>query len=102
MEFQYFGANCVSISTKQATIVVDDNLSDVGLKTVTKPEAIALFTSLHEASSPARLVFADPGEYEASGISVFGIAARAHMDEAGKTSATIFKLQHEDLRVVVL
>ncbi len=102
MELQYHGANCISITTKQATLVIDDNLSGLGLNSVTKADDLALFTQLPEHTPAARLVFADPGEYEAAGISVFGIAARGHMDEAGQQSATIFKIQHDDIRIVAL
>ncbi len=43
-----------------------------------------------------------PGEYEVSEVSIFGISARAHMDEKGQETATIFKIQFEDLRVAVV
>jgi L-ascorbate metabolism protein UlaG (beta-lactamase superfamily) len=102
MEFQYYGGNCVSIVTKKATIIVDDTLSSLGLKSITKPDNIAMFTQLPKKPSKARLTIADPGEYEASEISIFGIAARGHMDEKGTFSSTIYKIMYEDLRVVVL
>ncbi len=101
MEFQYFGANCVGISTKRSTIIVDDNLAELGLKSATKPDNIALFTHLPENPPAARLVLANPGEYEVSEVSIFGIPARAHMDEPGQQSATIYKIEYDDLRVVV-
>lgn len=101
MEFQYHGGNCISINTKNARIVIDDNLSDLGLKPVTKPDDIVLFTSLPEKLPDTRLVFTDPGEYEASEISIFGVAARSHMDEEGAESTTIFKIQFGDIRVAV-
>lgn len=102
MELQYHGGNCISISTKGARVVVDDNLSELGLKSVTKPDDIALFTTLPKTDSVARLVFSDPGEYEASEISIFGVPARAHMDEDDKQSATIFKIQYGDTKVAVV
>lgn len=102
MEFQYHGANCISLGMKQATIVIDDNLAELGLKSVTKPDNIALFTHEHPVAPDARLVLSDPGEYEVSSVSIFGIPARAHMDEAGKQTATIYKIQYDDLRVAVV
>ena len=102
MEFQYYGGNCIKITTKNAVLVVDDTLKDLGLKNITKPDNVALFTTLIPAHPEARLVLTDPGEYEVSDISIFGIAARSHMDEAGKKSATIYKLQFEDTRVCIL
>lgn len=102
MEFQYRGGNCITITTRQATLVVDDNLAELGLKPVTKPDDIALFTYLPgKKTAPARITFNDPGEYEASEISIFGIPARAHMDETGKQTATIYKIQYGDLKVAV-
>jgi phosphotransferase system IIB component len=45
VEFQYYGANCLRITTKKTSIVVDDNLEKLGLKSVTKPTDISLRTS---------------------------------------------------------
>lgn len=102
MEFQYFGGNCIRINTKQATLVIDDTLAGLGAKSILKPDDVALYTSLPAGHSEARLIITDPGEYEVSEVSIFGIAARGHMDEAGKKSATIYKLQYEDTRVAIL
>lgn len=101
MEFQYHGGNCISITVKGARIIVDDNLEELGLKSVTKPSDIALFTTIPKKTPEARLVFADPGEYEASEISIFGVAVRGHMEESGVESATIFKIQYGDTRVAI-
>ncbi len=102
MELQYFGGNCIVMSTKGARLVIDDNLAELGLKSVTKTDDIALFTQEPKHSPEARLVFSDPGEYEASEISIFGIPARSHMDEEGKHSATIYKIQAGDFKVGVV
>jgi L-ascorbate metabolism protein UlaG (beta-lactamase superfamily) len=102
MEFQFYGGNCIRITTKQASIVVDDNLKDMGGKSITKPTDIALFTHLPASHPEARLVISDPGEYEVSEVSIFGLSARAHMDEPGKKTATIFRVQYEDTRVAIL
>jgi L-ascorbate metabolism protein UlaG (beta-lactamase superfamily) len=102
MEFQYYGANCIRINTKNAVFVVDDNLKELGGKSITKPENVALFTIQPNTNPEARLVITDPGEYEVSEVSIFGIAARSHMDEPGKKSATIYKLLYEDTRVCIL
>src|SRR6187551_780644 len=99
MEFQYYGGNCIAIATKQATLIIDDNLKELGLKPVTKPDNVALLTQLPKTHPAARLVITDPGEYEVSEVSIFGIAARAHMDEKDQQTATIYKIQFDDLRV---
>src|SRR5687768_12796404 len=99
MELQYFGANCVRLNTKKAAIVIDDTLPEVGLKSVTKPNDVSLFTSAHgQPGVEPRILIDQPGEYEVSDISVQGIAARAHIDEDNKKSATIFKLIADDVR----
>lgn len=102
MEFQYHGANCMSITTKKTRIVVDDTLASQGLKPVGGKDDILLFTTLPKSLPSARLVITDSGEYEVSDISVFGIEARGHMDEPDKHSATIYKIQEGDLRVAVV
>jgi len=103
MDFQYYGGNCVRITTKNASFVVDDNLASLGAKTVTKPDDVALFTMQPDSQPDARLVIADPGEYEVSEVSIFGVAARGHMQEKDEpANATMYKLQYDDARVAVV
>ena len=103
MDIQYYGANCIALSTKQARVVIDDNLADLGAKPAAKPGDIALFTTAHaDPAQPAKIMIDQPGEYEASGVSIYGIAARSHMDEAGKKTATMYKLVLEDVRILVV
>jgi hypothetical protein len=101
MDLQFYGANCLSITHKTARIVVDDNLAELGLKSITKPDDVALFTSPSHNIINARLVFDSPGEYEVSDISITGIAAQAHMDEPDKLNATMFKLTFGDQSILV-
>lgn len=106
MELQFFGANCVRISTKKANVVVDDNLSSLGLKTACKPGDIALFT--HESTADAqklkdpKLVIQIPGEYEVSAVSVRAISVRSHMDEEGQQSAVMYKIINNGINVAVV
>ncbi len=102
MEFQYHGANCISITTKKAKLVIDDNLAELGLKSIVSNDVIALYTNLPKNAPEAKLVITDPGEYEVSEISVFGIEARGHMDGEHEQTATIYKIQEGDTRVAVL
>ena len=103
MEIQFYGANCVRLVTKKASITVDDNLADVGLKAATKKGDIALFTTSHgEPVEEVKLVIDHPGEYEVSDTSIHAIAARAHIDEQDKKTATMFKVIGEDVRVAVV
>jgi len=101
MDLQFYGANCVSITYKGTRIVVDDNLADLGAKSVLKPEDIALFTMAHGAPKACKIALDQPGEYEVGDISIMGIAARAHMDEEGKRTATMYKLVAGEFNVLV-
>ena len=81
MDVQYYGANCIRLSTKKASILVDDNLMDLGSKSVAKNGDIVLFTGPHGDSSTnieEKIVIDKPGEYEVSEVSIQGIAARGH------------------------
>ncbi|GAC1390746.1 MAG: MBL fold metallo-hydrolase [Candidatus Saccharimonadales bacterium] len=103
MDIQFYGANCVKLSSKKASVVIDDNLSDLGLKSITKNGDILLFTNKHSnLKSDIKLVIDLPGEYEVSDASIQGIAARGHMDEEKQAKATIYKIIIDDIRVVAL
>lgn len=103
MDVQFYGANCVVISGKQVRLVFDDNLSELGAKTVSKEGDIALFTGSHAetAGQTAKLMIDQPGEYEVAGVSIYGIAARAHVDEEGQKTATMYKLILDDTNVLI-
>lgn len=102
MDLQFFGANCLTITVKSTRLVVDDNLADLGGKSLTKAGDVALFTGAH-APAPAgvRLSIDMPGEYEVSDISIVGIPARAHLDEAGQ-KATMYKIVAGETSVLVV
>jgi len=101
MELQFYGANCISLKHKDARFVIDDNLHELGAKSIIKPEDVALYTGPHTGDSVGRLMFDSPGEYEVSDISVVGIAAQAHMDEKGTEKATMIKLVLGDLSILI-
>jgi L-ascorbate metabolism protein UlaG (beta-lactamase superfamily) len=103
MELQFYGANCLRLTTKKATVVVDDNLADLGLRTVTKPDDISLRTSAklvpaHEARFSAEM----PGEYEIAGAVIHGVAARAHMDKENEQTAVIYTVEADDIKVAII
>jgi len=103
MELQYFGANCLRLSAKKAQIVIDDNLANIGLKSITKPADISLRTSREFPEHTEAMFRAElPGEYEVSGVVIHGVPARAHMDEEGKHNAVIYTIQADDTKVLVL
>lgn len=103
MEIQYFGGNCVKITTKKASVVIDDNLKDIGGSKVSKASDIILSTSRIEGDEPEAVLVVDgPGEFEASNVSIVGVSARAHIDEEGKNNATMFKIDADDIRIAVV
>jgi len=103
MELQYYGGNCIRITTKEASIVIDDNLEALGLKSVTRADDIVLRTTFEDKQDKQDvLTIAQPGEYEVSKVAIQGIPARAHMDEEGKKTATIFKLTTSEMRIAVV
>jgi L-ascorbate metabolism protein UlaG (beta-lactamase superfamily) len=101
MDLQFYGANCITLTHKGTRIVIDDNLADLGGKSILKPEDVALYTGPHGAATVGRLTFDSPGEYEVSDISIIGIPARAHIDEANTHNATMFKLIVGDTTVLI-
>ena len=103
MELQYYGANCLKLSVKKAQIAVDDNLAQLGLKSITKPADISLRTSKMFPAHPEAAFTAEiPGEYEISGVVIHGIAARAHLDEEGAKNAVIYTIQAEEIKVAII
>ncbi len=103
MEIQYYGANCVRLSTKKASIIIDDTLAELGAKSVTKPGEVAIFTGAHGVPAvETKIIIDQPGEYEASDVSIKGIAVRAHIDDEKQLNATIYKLIMDDVRIAVL
>ncbi|HSW37327.1 MAG TPA: MBL fold metallo-hydrolase [Candidatus Saccharimonadales bacterium] len=101
MDLQFYGANCVSLTYKGTRLVLDDNLAELGAKSVIKAGEVALYTMAHEAPAvEAKIVIDQPGEYEIADISIIGIAARAHIDEEGQHTATIYKVIAGDLNVL--
>lgn len=103
MEIEFFGANCFRITTKKATLTVDDNLSELGAKPVSKANDVLLYTMTHtEPTAEPRLLIDQPGEYDVSNISIQGVPARSHMDEEGKQSATIYKISADDISLAIV
>jgi L-ascorbate metabolism protein UlaG (beta-lactamase superfamily) len=102
MELRFCGANCLIITTKRARVVIDDNLLELGGKSVLKAEDIAIYTHQHNIpQKPVKLIIDGPGEYEVSGVIIHGIGIRSFMDEPGQKNATLYKLLVDDMRILV-
>jgi L-ascorbate metabolism protein UlaG (beta-lactamase superfamily) len=102
MDIQFYGANCLAFGMKGVRVVVDDNLADIGGKSVIKPGDIALFTGPHgNPKVETKLTIDGPGEYEVSDVSVYGIPAQAHIDDPGQHSATMYKVLTKELSIFI-
>lgn len=106
MEIEFFGANCFKIKTKKSSIVIDDNLDKLGVKNVTKPDDVLIYTnkilSSERVLSKARLVLDSAGEFEVGDITVNALQTRAHMDEEGQETATVFQCMFGGSTVTIL
>jgi L-ascorbate metabolism protein UlaG (beta-lactamase superfamily) len=103
MDLQFHGANCITIATKRAKITVDDTLEGLGQKPVAKAGDILLYTTAHgDPPVEAALTVDQPGEYEIAGISIFGIAARSHLEEEAGRSATMYKIMSDDTSILIV
>ena len=106
MEIEFFGANCIRLKTKEAHIVVDDNLSTIGSKTITTDKAALFYTNKEltdaSATKQARLVIDTAGEFEIGDVTVTGEQTRSHMDEEGKETATVLLFMVGNQTVTVL
>jgi len=104
-EVEYKGANCVTVSSKKATIVVDPKLSVVGLKDLSVKDAVELATEERFAvnSEDARLVIEGPGEYGIADFDITGVAAQRHLDtENDPKVSTIYRIEGTDIRAAVI
>ncbi len=104
MDIKFYGGNCIKISTKKASIVVDDVVK-IGGKSIVGKEDILLITDdrFGSTSGVARFVIDRPGEYEVSEVSVIGVPARSHLDsETDGKKSVIYKIAINDTNLVVL
>src|ERR1700744_4416486 len=102
MDMQFYGANCLVLSSKQNRLVIDDNIATLGAKSITRDGDICLFTGAHGAvAGKPKLVIDTPGEYEVNNISIFGLQVRAHMDDEGKKNGVMYKVTWGETKVLV-
>ena len=104
MDIKFYGANAIRLQTKKVGVTIDDNLAGLGQKSVTKETDLLIYTNrAEEAKAPKSVFFVDrPGEYEVMNVSINGVAAQAHMDEAGKKNAVIYRLVINDFKIGVI
>lgn len=104
MDIEYKGANCIVLSTKNSTVVVDPKLSLVGLKDVVVKNAIQVATAADFVvkNENQRLLIEGPGEYEVADVSIKGVAATKHIDGNDVKDATMYHIDVANVRVGVI
>ncbi len=102
MELEYLGANCIKLSSKKKTFIVDDNLSKFGLKSPAKNDHVMLFTStdLGRNVEKNNFVIDSPGEYEVANVSITGIPTKNLLNP--EADNTVFRFVVDDVRVVIV
>lgn len=103
MELQFYGANCLKLTTKKASIIFDDNLAELGAKSILKASDVFVSTVFDKpAPGPAAFTVNYPGEYEVSGIALWGVPARAHMDEDKQHTTVMYKVLADDIQIAIV
>lgn len=94
MELVYLGGNCVKLSAKSVSLLIDPIEG-------AKAQADAVLYSTKPTALPSgSFVIDGPGEYEIKGAMVKGIPAQQHVDEQAKS--TIYLAQLDGVTVAVL
>lgn len=92
MDIEYKGANCIVITTKKSTVIIDPKLSLVGLKDLKSNEAVVV-ASQREFSLDSDVIVADrPGEYEVRDVSIVGVPAKRMTDHEDRFNATLYRI----------
>jgi L-ascorbate metabolism protein UlaG (beta-lactamase superfamily) len=104
-ELEYKGGNCVVLTSKNVTMVVDPRLSLVGLRDIKTSDEIELTTEtrFRVENSDARIIIDCPGEYEVGDFTIRGIAALRHIDtEQEEKRTTMYRVTCGDVRMAIL
>jgi len=104
MELEYKGGNCIVITHKKEEIVTDPKLSDIGLKDQGANAVVQLLTQERFAAphTDEAIIVDGPGEYEVNNCSIWGIAASTHLSPEGPKTATIYRLDLDEITVAVI
>lgn len=103
MDIEYKGANCVVISTKNDTVVVDPKLSLVGLKDISIKNGVVVATQLDFVVPGEEALPVDgPGEYETKGVAIKGVAAERLIDHDKSKQATMYRLEIGDVAIAII
>lgn len=103
MEIRFYGGNCVRLSTKKSSVLIDD-IAHLGAKSVATDKDILLITDPRYSSKNEKVHFIidGPGEFEVSEVSIAGISTRSHIDEEKTSNATMYRVIMDDVRVGII
>lgn len=104
MEIKFFGGNCLRITTRQRSVVIDDNLDQLGAKSITKPEDASFFTNRSMQPNPlpkVEFMVDTPGEFELGNLMVQAYAVRAFTDDENQKTGVLYKFVADRISVVV-
>jgi L-ascorbate metabolism protein UlaG (beta-lactamase superfamily) len=102
MDIEYKGGNCVVLSTKKATIVIDPKLSDLGLKDVAPKDAVIVATQSAFSVVTDEVAVDEPGEYEVKNISIVGVPARRLIERDDIQKATMYRIVIGDVAIAII
>lgn len=101
MDIKYYGANCLKVSTKKVSLVIDDTLESNGKKSISKNCSIALKTNKElPYGKGADFEIDTPGEYEVNEISVMSIPSKLHYDT--EKTCNIYSVRMAGFSIAVL
>jgi L-ascorbate metabolism protein UlaG (beta-lactamase superfamily) len=103
MDLQYYGANCIKITTKKSVVVIDPQSDITKIKIDLKKVNTVLATQ--PASSPSEsdglFIIDGPGEYEFEDYSVKGMPAQLHTASTGDRSTTMYRFSSNDIKILI-
>ena len=106
MTITWFGQSCFRIEAKDASILIDPFSKEIGLKPPRIKDDIVLVTHEHhdhnnlDGINPEAFVIRNPGEYEKSGVAVYGVLSY-HDKVGGKERGlnSIYIIKAEDMTI---
>lgn len=103
MDIEFKGANCVVLSTRNDTVVVDPKLSLVGLKDISVKNGVVVATQTDFVVAGEDALPVDgPGEYETKGVAIKGVAAQRLIDHDGSQQATMYRIEMGEVVIAVV
>lgn len=104
MEFEYYGANCVLISSKNLKILVDPVSGEYGPNPKVKADVLLLSQPPKvDLNIKDALTIDSPGEYEIKGATIDAISAQLHTQEDKNVfDSVIYAIRHKGINLLLL